>query len=102
MKKRKNSLCPSVCVCGKKSKSMKYISKIVDRLYHHILDKKRKRYIEDLKRKGLKLGKNVHIIENFFLDPSHCFLISIGDNCTICPNVKLITHDASTKKYGSA
>jgi maltose O-acetyltransferase len=32
-------------------------------------------------------------------DPSHCFLISIGDNCTICPNVRLIAHDASTKKH---
>ena len=89
----------SVCVFGKKSKSMKYILKMVSRLYHHILDKKRKRYIEDLKRKGLKLGKNVHIIEVFFFDPAHCFLISIGDNCTICPNVRLIAHDASTKSF---
>jgi len=45
------------------------------------------------------LGNNVEIIESFFFDPSHCFLISIGDNCTICPNVRLIAHDASTKKF---
>lgn len=45
----------------------------------------------------MKLGQNVEIIETFFFDPSHCFLISIGDNCTICPNVRLIAHDASTK-----
>ena len=60
--------------------------------------KRRIRYIENLKRKGLELGKNVEIIDTFFFDPSHCFLISIGDNCTICPNVRLIAHDASTKK----
>ena len=48
-------------------------------------------------QKGLKIGKNVEIIDTFFFDPSHCFLISIGDNCTICPNVRLIAHDASTK-----
>jgi maltose O-acetyltransferase len=68
------------------------------KLYHHILAKRRTRYIENLKRNGLKLGKNVEIIDTFFFDPSHCFLISIGDNCTICPNVRLIAHDASTKK----
>ena len=48
--------------------------------------------------KGLKLGKGVEIIDTFFFDPSHCYLISIGDNCTICPRVRLIAHDASTKK----
>jgi maltose O-acetyltransferase len=51
-----------------------------------------------LVNRGLSLGKNVDIIDTFFFDPSHCFLISIGDNCTICPNVLLIAHDASTKK----
>jgi len=50
-------------------------------------------------KNGLKLGKNVEIIDTFFFDPSHCFLISIGDNTTICPNVRLIAHDASTKKH---
>ena len=67
-------------------------------LYHTILEKKRHRYIENLKSNGLSLGNNVEIIDTFFFDPSHCFLISIGDNCTICPNVRLIAHDASTKK----
>jgi maltose O-acetyltransferase len=60
--------------------------------------KMRESYIDGLINKGLKLGSNVEIIDNFFFDPSHCFLISIGDNCTICPNVRLIAHDASTKK----
>lgn len=60
---------------------------------------RRKRYIQSLLDRGLTLGKNVEIIEDFFFDPSHCFLISIGDNCTICPNVRLIAHDASSKKF---
>jgi maltose O-acetyltransferase len=47
---------------------------------------------------GLKIGKNTHILDGCFLDPSHCYLISLGDNCTICPNVRMIAHDASTKK----
>lgn len=54
--------------------------------------------MDDLISKGLKIGKNVEIVSDYFFDPSHCFLISIGDNCTFAPNVKLIAHDASTKK----
>ena len=66
--------------------------------YRKLRRHKRQRYIESLVRSGLTLGKNVEIVGSFFFDPSHCFLISIGDNCTICPNVRLIAHDASTKK----
>ena len=60
---------------------------------------KKKRYINGLVARGMKLGKNVLIVDTFFFDPSHCYLISIGDNCTICPNVRLIAHDASIKKH---
>ena len=59
---------------------------------------KRKIYLKRLIAKGLKIGKNVIIVEDFFFDPSHCYLISIEDNCTICPNVRIIAHDASIKK----
>ncbi len=69
------------------------------RLYKFIMWKKRERFIARLISNGLKLGKDVEIIDTFFFDPSHCFLISIGDRCTICPNVRLIAHDASTKKH---
>lgn len=68
------------------------------RLYRRLMESRRQRYIERLVRRGLKLGRNVEIIETFFFDPSHCFLISIGDNCTFAPNVRLIAHDASSKK----
>lgn len=47
---------------------------------------------------GLKIGRNVSIMQGCFLDPSHCFLISIGENTTLAPNVRLIAHDASMKK----
>ena len=67
-------------------------------IYHALEKKRRGKYLDNLLVRGLKLGRNVEIISNFFFDPSHCFLISIGDNCTICPNVRLIAHDASTKK----
>lgn len=56
-------------------------------------------YLDGLKNKGLNIGHGTSILEPFFLDPDHCFLISIGENCTLAPNVRLIAHDASTKLY---
>ncbi len=67
--------------------------------YYDFLKKKKESYIKKLRERGLVLGKNVSIIDTFFFDPSHCFLISIGDNCIIAPGVRLIAHDASTKKF---
>jgi maltose O-acetyltransferase len=76
-----------------------FIYKKLSSIYYEFMTIKRQRYIQNLVNNGLSLGKNVNIIDTFFFDPSHCFLISIGDNCTICPNVRLISHDASTKKF---
>ena len=70
----------------------------VNKLLNSLRKKRREKYINNLVKRGLILGKNVNIVDTFFVDPSHCFLISIGDNCTLCPNVRLIAHDASTKK----
>lgn len=64
-----------------------------------ILNYRRKKYMAELIKRGLKLGKNTHVLDGNFLDPSHCFLISIGDNCTLAPNVRLIAHDASMNKH---
>ncbi len=68
-------------------------------VYYRMLELKKKRYYDDLTRKGLKLGANVQILNNVFLDPSHCFLISVGDNCCLSDDVKVFAHDASTKIY---
>lgn len=77
------------------------IYRLLRRVYSVFENKKKKKYIDTLISNGLKLGENVEIISDYFFDPSHCFLISIADNCTICPSVRLIAHDASTfKKYG--
>lgn len=67
--------------------------------YYEFLDRKKASYIQKLVDRGLVLGRNVNIVDTFFFDPSHCFLISIGDNCTIAPGVRLIAHDASTKRF---
>lgn len=69
------------------------------RNFYRSLQKIRKmKYIEGLKKNGMQIGQDVDFIGDFFPDPSHCFLVSIGDHCTICPNVRFIAHDASTNR----
>jgi maltose O-acetyltransferase len=46
---------------------------------------------------GLVVGKNFNRQGDCIIDPSHCWLISIGDNVTLAPRVHILAHDASTK-----
>lgn len=71
----------------------------INRVWETFHKKKRQHYIKNLKRNGLVIGQNVEIVDTFFFDPSHCYLIKIGNNVTICPGVRLIAHDASTKNF---
>lgn len=48
---------------------------------------------------GLQIGKNHNIQGECIIDPSHCFLISIGDNVTLAPRVHILAHDASSKYH---
>lgn len=34
---------------------------------------------------GMKVGENPNFQDEIIFDPSHCWLISIGDNVTIAP-----------------
>lgn len=51
-----------------------------------------------LKKRGLKVGNNFSKQQGCFIDPTHCFLIEIGDNVTFSIRVTLLAHDASSKK----
>lgn len=51
--------------------------------------------LEQLYAMGLKAGKNFNPQKGFDLDPSHCWLISIGDDVTFGPRVQILAHDAS-------
>lgn len=59
-------------------------------------------YLDALRHRGLVLGSNVSFQDGVFLDPSHCFLISIGDDTVLAPNVRLIAHDASARLVAGA
>ncbi len=52
---------------------------------------------EQLRKRGLIIGNNTDIFTSL-IDYEHGYLISIGDNVTLASDVRLLTHDASTKK----
>ena len=54
---------------------------------------------EKLIKMGMKVGKNFGRLNGVILDPSHCWLITIGDNVTMAPRVHILAHDASTKTF---
>lgn len=72
------------------------INRIVKRFFYRL----RSNFItEDLVKKGLKVGTNFIRMHDVILDPSHCWLISIGNNVTLAPRVHVLAHDASTKVF---
>ena len=54
---------------------------------------------EKLISMGMKVGNDFARLNNVILDPSHCWLIEIGDKVTLAPRVHVLCHDASTKTF---
>jgi maltose O-acetyltransferase len=50
-------------------------------------------------KRGMKVGKNFSREGGGRIDTSYCFLIEIGNNVTLAPNVVLLAHDASLKQF---
>lgn len=55
--------------------------------------------MRELIARGLVLGKNVTIAPSAYIDSGYPYLISIGDNCSIASEVRLLAHDATTFKF---
>lgn len=53
---------------------------------------------EILVKRGMKVGEGFTRQQGCYIDPTHCFLITIGNNVTFSLRVCLLAHDASTKK----
>lgn len=49
-------------------------------------------------KRGLKVGKDFNRQQGCFIDPTHAWLIEIGNNVTFSIRVTILAHDASTKK----
>lgn len=72
---------------------MSTLKKIITRLVYRL----RADYTTDqLAEMGLRVGKNFLRMHGTIIDPSHCWLITIGDNVTMAPRVHVLAHDAST------
>lgn len=53
--------------------------------------------VASLVRAGLRLGEDVYISRGAYIDPGYAWLVSIGDQTTIGPNVTILAHDAAPK-----
>lgn len=71
---------------------------MIGRLIEQYMSRRRRRYFQVLRARGMKLAEDASIQDGFFFDPSHCYLIEIQSGCTLAPNVRLVAHDASTKR----
>ncbi len=60
---------------------------------HYKVDRFR---LAKLINRGLRVGKNVYIMECVEFDLGYPFLIEIGDNCRIAKGVRILSHDATT------
>lgn len=49
-------------------------------------------------QRGMKIGSNFNRQQGCYLDPTHPFLIEIGNNVIFSIRVTVMAHDASTKK----
>jgi maltose O-acetyltransferase len=54
---------------------------------------------ENLRKMGMRLGKGVNLPSSTWIDTSHCFLISIGDNCGFGEECLILAHDAMPNEF---
>jgi maltose O-acetyltransferase len=57
------------------------------------------RWWENLRRLGMNLGKGVNLPMSTWIDSSHCFLITIGDNCGFGEHCIILAHDAMPNEF---
>lgn len=55
--------------------------------------------INSLINKGFRVGENFNCQSGCVIDQSHCFHITIGENVTLAPQVRILAHDASTRHF---
>jgi len=55
--------------------------------------------LDELKRLGLRSGRNLRLQPGAMIDRNHCWHITIGDDVTIAPGAFVFAHDASTKMH---
>lgn len=54
---------------------------------------------KDLRARGMVVGENFNMLDGVQIDWSHCWHVTIGNDVTLAPGVRILAHDASTKPY---
>jgi len=52
-----------------------------------------------LRKMGMQIGRNVFLPDSTWIDASHCFLISVGDNCGFGEECMILAHDAQMDEF---
>lgn len=76
-----------------------FLINILAKIGNKIDEKRTMRRWEQLRQLGMHIGKNVHLPLSTWIDTSHCFLISIGDNCGFADHCFILAHDAMPNEY---
>lgn len=71
--------------------------RMMKRAVHEEVYSNPQKAVELYRKKGVAIGENTEMY-NVALDGLRPFLVSIGNNCLLT-NCRILTHDASTKKY---
>lgn len=50
------------------------------------------------RRRGAVIGARAHLGHGVSLDPTHCNLLTLGDDVVFAPNVVVLTHDAALRR----
>jgi maltose O-acetyltransferase len=76
-----------------------YVVGKLERTFRKIRSARQERRWAQLQSKGMQIGWKVHIPMSTWIDAPHCFLISIGDNCSFGENCGILAHDAMAKEF---
>jgi maltose O-acetyltransferase len=72
---------------------------VLSRIKGRVEEARLRRRWQNLRARGMKIGKGVLLPASTTIDTSHCFLISIGDQCGFGPECVILAHDAQMDEY---
>lgn len=74
---------------------MRSLGRFIRERYHRMREGRRREFIDRLCANGMKLGKNVVIMQDVIFDVDYPWLIEIEDGCRISSNTRIMAHDAT-------
>jgi maltose O-acetyltransferase len=78
---------------------LNFAFRIAGRVSRRIERDRLKRRWARLRQLGMHIGNRVNLPASTYIDTSHCFLISIGDDCGFGPDCLILAHDAQMDEY---